>query len=71
VDTEVQVARPGQGKSGGFRVISFYHSEQLPVFLITVFAKSQQANLTRGERNELAKLASILVSNYRTAGGRK
>lgn len=66
-----RVARPGQGKSGGFRVISFHHSELIPVFLITVFAKNQQANLTKGERNDLAKLSAILVANYRRAGDRK
>ncbi len=52
-------------------MISFHHSELIPVFLITVFAKNQQANLTKGERNDLAKLSAILVANYRRAGDRK
>ena len=38
----------------------------MPVFLITVFAKNQQANLTKRERNELAKLSATLVETYRT-----
>lgn len=63
-----RVGRPGQGKSGGFRVVSFHHSEIMPVFLITVFAKNQQSNLTKSERNELAKLSAMLVANYRRAG---
>ena len=63
-----RVARPGQGKSGGYRVVSYYYSEGLPVFLITVFAKNQQANLTRAERNALGKLSQVLVDNYRTKG---
>lgn len=57
-------ARPGTGKSGGFRVVSYYHSPAMPVFLITVFAKNQQANLTRKERNDLARLSAILVETY-------
>ena len=59
-------ARPGGGKSGGFRVVSYFCSEGMPVFLITVFAKNQQANLTKRERNELAKLSATLVETYRT-----
>lgn len=58
-------ARPGGGKSGGFRVVSYFHSLALPVFLITVFAKNQQANLTRKERNDLARLSAILVETYK------
>jgi hypothetical protein len=66
-----RVARPGQGKSGGYRVVSYYHSVGTPVFLITVFAKNQQANLTRAERNALAKLSATLVETYKAKGRTK
>ncbi len=40
----------GGGKSGGYRVIHFYSGEDdMPIFLITVFAKSEKANLTKAE----------------------
>lgn len=61
-------ARPGEGKSGGYRVVSFFHSAAMPVFLITVFAKNQQANLTAKERNALAKLSAILIETYEAKG---
>ena len=60
-----RVARPGQGKSGGFRVVSYFYSADLPAFLITVFAKNQQTNLTKQERNTLAGLSSVLVATYK------
>jgi hypothetical protein len=60
-----RIARPGQGKSGGFRVVTYYYSEGIPVFLITVFAKNRQANLTKAERNALGKLSTTLVETYR------
>ena len=63
-----RVARPGQGKSGGYRVISYYYSEGIPVFLITAFAKNRQANLSKAERNALAKLSATLVESYRSKG---
>lgn len=63
-----RVARQGQGKSGGFRVVSYFHSAGIPVFLITVFAKNQQANLSRAERNALAGLAATLVRTYSAKG---
>lgn len=51
-------------KSGGVRVIYFYHNESIPVFLLTLFGKGEKANLSKAERNDLAKLTSLLVKNY-------
>jgi hypothetical protein len=52
---KVRVARKGSGKSGGYRVITYYSDVDTPVFLLTVISKSQQANLTKAQRNELRK----------------
>ncbi len=52
--------RGGRGKSGGVRIIYYYHSEAMPLYLLTVFGKNEQANLSRAERNDLAKLVAIL-----------
>jgi hypothetical protein len=57
-------ARQGRGKSGGARVIYYFHSEQLPLYLLTVFGKSEKANLSKAERNELAKLVRVLVQAW-------
>jgi hypothetical protein len=54
-------ARAGRGKSGGVRVIYYFHSEAMPLYLLTVFAKNERANLTKAERNDLADLVEILV----------
>ena len=54
----------GKGKSGGVRVIYYYHNEAIPVFLLTVFGKGEKTNLTHHERNELAKLTALLIRNY-------
>ena len=52
----------GRGKSGGVRVIYYFHDERLPLYLLTLFAKNEQANLTAKERNTLATLVDTLVA---------
>lgn len=56
--------RSGRGKRGGVRVIYYYHSELMPLYLLTLFAKNKQDNLSKAERNELAKLVDILVAAW-------
>lgn len=53
-----------EGKSGGVRVIYYFHSDLMPLYLLTVFAKNERANLTRAERNELAGLVDMLVAAW-------
>ncbi|MDR2189446.1 MAG: type II toxin-antitoxin system RelE/ParE family toxin [Azonexus sp.] len=57
--------RGGQGKSGGVRVIYYYHDDLMPLYLLTLFAKGDKANLTRAERNELASLVDVLVNIWK------
>ena len=61
---KIRWKREGMGKRGGVRVIYYYHNEQYPVFLLTVFGKSEQANVSKAERNELAQLARYLREQY-------
>ena len=58
-------ARSGRGKSGGARVIYYFHSEALPLYLLTVFGKGEKADLSQAERNGLAKLVQILKATVR------
>lgn len=62
-------ARPGQGKSGGYRILSYFVSTDLPVFLIGVFAKNQKGNLTAAERVQVAKRLKTMAATYKK--GRK
>lgn len=60
---KLRVRKLGTGKSGGYRVISYYAGEDVPAFLLTVFGKNEKANLTKGERNTLAKLTGTLAES--------
>ena len=57
--------RGGQGKSGGVRVIYYFHDEAMPLYLLTLFAKGDRANLSKAERNELADLTALLVKAWK------
>ena len=54
-------AREGEGKSGGYRVIYYFHSESIPLFAILIYGKNQKANLTKAEKNTMKKLTAILA----------
>lgn len=49
-----------KGKSGGSRVIYYYQNENKPLFLITIYTKSEKENLTQEEVNIFAKLTNEL-----------
>lgn len=57
-------ARAGRGKSGGVRIIYYFHSEAMPLYLFTLFAKNERANLSKAERNDLADLVEVLVAAW-------
>ena len=57
-------ARDGRGKSGGVRVIYYFHSEAMPLYLLTMFAKNERSNLSKAERNALADLVAVLVQTW-------
>ena len=54
----------GRDKRGGARVVYYYHSERLPVFLLAACAKNERANLSKAERNAMRKLVPILAEGY-------
>src|SRR5262245_33785313 len=56
-----RVARPGQGRSGGYRTIHRLAIRQRCIF-VHGFAKSAKAGLTRDELEVYRKLASLLLS---------
>lgn len=61
---KVRFAIGGKGKSGGVRIIYYFHNERVPVFLLAAFAKNDQANLTRSETNMLGNAAKMLARKY-------
>ncbi len=56
-----RIARPGQGKSGGFRTLIVFRAGIRAIF-VHGFAKSEKDNLERNELAALKKLAAELLA---------
>lgn len=50
----------GKGKRGGLRVIYYFYNESAPVFLLTVYGKGAQEDLTPQQKTKLTNLAKLL-----------
>ena len=61
---KVRFGRAGAGKSGGFRTIHFHRAGAGPLFLLTMFAKNEKANLSAAELAGLVKLGDELATWY-------
>ena len=61
---KVRFATDNRGKSGSVRVVYYLYNDTMPVFLLTVFAKNEKDNLSRAERNALAKVAGSIKESY-------
>ena len=65
---KVRVPLADKGKSGGYRVISYYCGEDAPVILISIFKKTKQLSLTSEDKNRMKVLTQIIDSELK---GRK
>lgn len=62
---KVRFPAPGRGKSGGYRVITFYAADDVPVFLLALVSKGQRADISLAERNALRAILGALADDYR------
>ena len=62
---KMRIGRPGRGKSGGARVVFLFAGEDVPVFLLTVFAKNEKVNLGTRERAALISATKRIVEDFR------
>jgi hypothetical protein len=61
---KVRFARPGAGKSGGYRTVYVWGGAAIPIFLVTLFAKNEKDNLGKAEQAELVALSKALIAHY-------
>jgi mRNA-degrading endonuclease RelE of RelBE toxin-antitoxin system len=62
-----RIAGRGKGKSGGYRVISYYAGDDVPVVLLALVDKGERADLSQAGRNEMRKLLVTYASEYRAS----
>ncbi len=52
----------GKGKSGGVRIIYYFHNDSMPLFLLTLFGKGEKSNLSKG--NYFAAICRFRNGSY-------
>ena len=57
---KVRWGRASIGKRGGTQVIYFYHDADRPLYLLMVYAKGRQENLSPEEKRIVRKRVAIL-----------
>jgi hypothetical protein len=67
---KVRIAAKGKGKSGGFRVITFFGGHDIPVFLLDIYSKGTKENLSQAQRNAMRKFLTVLPATWRAAAAR-
>ena len=62
---KIRVARQGGGKSGGYRVITFFGGGQMPIYLIDIYAKNVKSDLGADERRQIKTLCKELLTIHK------
>ena len=57
-------ALEGRGKRGGARVVYYYHSDAMPIFALTAYAKNERADISQPDRKDFRRLTALLVERY-------
>lgn len=57
----------GKGKRGGLRVIYYFYNDSAPVFLLTVYGKGVQEDLTPDQKSRMTSLAKLLKAECKAA----
>jgi hypothetical protein len=58
------VAGRGKGKSGGYRVITFFSGSAIPLFQFYAYFKADRDDLDGKQRNALRMVTSEIVETY-------
>lgn len=62
---KIRIGGRGKGKSGGYRVITYYAADDVPVFLLALVDKGQRADISQADRNALRQALGTLADDYR------
>lgn len=57
---KARFAAKGKGKSGGVRVIYYYHDRDIPVYALLIYGKNERADLTAAQRHSVTAFAAAI-----------
>ena len=61
---KTRIGLGNKGKRAGARVIYFYHDDQMPLYLLAIYAKSENIDLSAQEKAEMKELVKAIVRSY-------
>ncbi len=61
---KLRLALAGRGKRGGARVVYYDHSDAMPIFALTAYAKNERADISQADRNDFRHLTALPVERY-------
>jgi hypothetical protein len=64
---KVRFAGRGKGKSGGYRVVTYFAATDVPALLLALINKGERADLSQAERNELREELQGFAGDYRAS----
>ena len=68
---KIRWRRAGTGRRGGARVIYFYYRADAPLYLLMIYAKSDQADISPDAQRAVQALAARLKELHRVRTGRR
>ncbi len=68
---KVRIGGRGKGKSGSYRVITYYAAADVPVFLLALVSKGQRADISQADRNALRQILPTLADEYRKSTAKR
>src|SRR4051812_5459921 len=57
---KMRFALGGRGKSSGLRVVYYYRTNRGRIYMLTAFAKTDQANLTTAQKHTMQQLVAAI-----------
>jgi len=62
---KVRFAGRGKGKSGGYRVITFFAADDVPILLLALVNKGERADISKADKNAMRQRLSRFADAYR------
>lgn len=57
---KVRYGAKGRGKSGGVRVIYYFHDYEMPIYALLIYGKNERADLTAEQRKSAVAFAAAI-----------
>lgn len=57
---KVRIGVDGRGKRGGARVIYYYYDAAMPLFLLEIFAKNEESDLSADDRRRMVQVTAAI-----------